>query len=81
MKQRELRAGLVKAMQDYLVEQEMHDLLNCFELGDPNDPVFPVDIEKAMDSAYYSVNKALKEISRIAVRVGYIDKETHYNNE
>lgn len=81
MKQKELRAGLVDAMKAYLVENEMHDLHNCFELGDPNDPVFDLDIEKAMDSAYYSMNKALKEISRIAVRIGYIDKETHYNNE
>lgn len=81
MKQRELRAGLVEVMKSYLLEQEMDDLLNCFELGDPSNPVFDLDIEKAMDSAYYSMNKALKEISRIAARIGYIDKETHYNKE
>ena len=81
MNQRKLRAGLVNAMQNYLVEQEMDDLLNCFELGDPENPAFPADIEKAMDSAYFSMNKALKEISRIAVRIGYIDKETQYNKE
>lgn len=68
-------------MKVYLVEEKMDDLLNCFELGDPANPVFDLDIEKAMDSAYYSINKALKEISRIAARIGYIDKETHYNNE
>jgi hypothetical protein len=81
VRQRDLRAGLVEAMKVYLVEEKMDDLLNCFELGDPSNPVFDLEIEKAMDSAYYSISKALKEISRIAVRVGYIDKETHYNKE
>lgn len=81
MKQKELRLGLIEAMKVYLVEQEMDDLLNCFELGDPANPVFPTDIEKAMDSAYYSMSKALKEISRIAVRLGYLDKEQQYNSK
>ena len=61
MKQRELRQGLIEAMKLYLVEEEMDDLLNCFELGDAENPVFDPDIEKAMDSAYYSINKSLKE--------------------
>lgn len=81
MKQKELREGLVEAMKVYLVELEMDDLLNCFDLGDPDNPIFGKDIEKAMDSAYYSMNDALKQISRIAVRLGYIDKEQHYNNK
>ena len=78
MKQRELRQGLIEAMKLYLVEEEMDDLLNCFEVGDPENPAFDPDIEKAMDSAYYSINKTLKEISRLATRLGYIEKEvTH----
>lgn len=78
MKQRELRQGLIEAMKLYLVEEEMDDLLNCFEVGDPENPAFDPDIEKAMDSAYYSINKSLKEISRLATRLGYIEKEvTH----
>jgi hypothetical protein len=65
-------------MKLYLVEEEMDDLLNCFEVGDPENPAFDPDIEKAMDSAYYSINKSLKEISRLATRLGYIEKEvTH----
>lgn len=81
MKQRELRQGLVEAMKVYLAEQKMDDLLNCFELGDPDSLVYSKEIEKAMDSAYYSINDALKQISRLAVRLGYIDKEQHYNNK
>jgi len=78
VKQRELRQGLIEAMKLYLVEEEMDDLLNCFEVGDPENPAFDPDIEKAMDSAYYSINKSLKEISRLATRLGYIEKEvTH----
>jgi hypothetical protein len=67
VKQRELREALTNVMVDYMLSQGMDNLIGCFELG-----------EKAMDSAYYSMNKSLKEISRLATRLGYIEKEvTH----
>lgn len=78
MKQRELREALTNVMVDYMLSQDMDNLIGCFELGDPENPAFEPDIEKAMDSAYYSMNKSLKEISRLATRLGYIEKEvTH----
>jgi hypothetical protein len=78
VKQRELREALTRVMIDYLIDQGMDNVIGCFELGDPENPAFEPDIEKAMDSAYYSINKSLKEISRLATRLGYIEKEvTH----
>lgn len=78
MKQRELREALIRVMAEYLVENDMGVLVGCFELGDPEHPTYQPEIEKAMDSAYYSITKGLKEISRVATRLGYIEKEvTH----
>ena len=75
VKQSELRRQLAEAMIERVVQLGMPDLEACFILGDPNDPVFDKDIEKAMDSAYYALNDSLRQISRIATRLGYIDKQ------
>lgn len=81
MRQQDLRLKLVEAMQDCLTELGMEELNNCFSLGDPEDPVFEKDIEKAMDMAYYSITDALKQISRLATRLGYIDKQQSHTQK
>jgi hypothetical protein len=75
MNQKQLREGLKNAMREYLIEQDMPYLLDCLVPSmDINDPGRQ-DIDKAMDSAYFMLNNSLKQISRIAVRLGYIDKQ------
>lgn len=68
----ELRQGLIGSMERYLIDLQMTELLDCFappyKGGDED------GIDKAMSSAYRQMNNALKQISRIASRLGYVDK-------
>jgi hypothetical protein len=51
-------------------EQEMFELADCV-IGEWDNG----KLDKAFSEAYYSLDAALKKLSRLAVRLEYLDKE------
>jgi len=73
VKQSRLRQKLIDAMFDCLIEEGMPELTACLEQY-PEDYDLDPALAKAIDSAYRSMQDSLKQISRLAVRLGYLEK-------
>lgn len=72
LKQSELREILREAVAEKL------DSLDFFDLADAVIGEWDNDaLDKAFNDVYYGVDNALKKVSRLAVRLGYLDKETN----
>ena len=76
MRQSELRQKLIDAMIEALRREQMPELEFCFvpPPENPDDRYPDPAIDKAMDVAYSSIVNSLKQVSRLAVRLGYLDK-------
>ena len=64
-----------------MIRLGMHDLTACLYPKDPEFPPKANGLEKAVDKAYNDLMDALRQVSRIAVRLGYIDKEVKYDKK
>ena len=82
MRQAQLRHKLTEAMIECLLKEGMPELAGALVLPeDEHDYYGEPSIDKAMDSAYRTTQDALKQISRLAVRLGYLERGQHYNRE
>lgn len=72
LKQSELREILREAIAMRLDSLDFFDLADAV-LGECENDA----LAKAFDDVYYGIDNALKKVSRLAVRLGYLDKETN----
>jgi hypothetical protein len=73
VRQQELREGIYDAIEEYFESIEMPQLKGC--LLPPYEGADGDGIDRAMGLAYRRITEATRQISRIAVRLGYIQKE------
>lgn len=72
MRQREFRDNIIDIISDYLYDNGMGEVADA--LSGNVDP----ELQKASVEAGISLNRSLTKLSRLAVRMGYIEKEKHY---
>lgn len=72
MKQREFRENLIDIISDYLYDNGMGEVADA--LSGNVDP----ELQKASIEAGISLNRSLTKLSRLVVRMGYIEKEKNY---
>lgn len=70
MRQQYFREAVREHLATMFDEQEMFELADCVIGEWDNDK-----LDKAFSEAYYSLDAALKKLSRLAVRLEYLDKE------
>ncbi len=70
MRQQHFREAIREHLATMLDEQEMFELADCV-IGEWDNQ----KLDKAFSEAYYSLDTALKKLSRLAVRLEYLDKE------
>lgn len=70
MRQQHFRDAIREHLATMFDEQEMFELADCV-IGEWDNE----KLDKAFNEAYYSLDAALKKLSRLAVRLEYLEKE------
>lgn len=70
MSQQVFRESIREHLADMFDEQDMPDLADCV-IGEWDNE----KLDKAFSEAYYSLDMALKKLSRLAVRLEYLEKD------
>jgi hypothetical protein len=72
VRQEYFREAIREHLATMLDEQEMFELADCV-LGEWDNE----KLDKAFNEAYYSLDRALKKLSRLAVRLEYLEKDAN----
>ena len=71
MRQEYFRDAIREHLADMFEEQEMFQLADCV-IGEWDNE----KLDKAFSEAYYSLDRALKKLSRLAVRLEYLERDS-----
>lgn len=71
LRQSEFRCLVKEHLADMFDENDMHDLADTV-VGEHK--FYDKALDKAASEAYYELDSALKKLSRLAVRMGYLSK-------